>query len=354
MAVGSTTAVPEDPDCVIFECQEAVGGFADNFTAAADAAHAEKPKGVSADLLQKIWRIDNDTAKRTIGKTTQLNRQDANSKLSRNFGTNDRMLRYRRLKSFFFTDTFFVTAKAASHRGYKCMQIFVSDKGYVYVVPMDSPKEFPKALKMFAKEVGVPEAIIADSHRSNKSKEVKQFCHKIGTTLRILEGSTQWANRAELYVGLFKEAVRKDMLDTNSPLIFWDYCAERRAMITNMTAKNLFQLQGETPHFATFGEEGDISNICQFGWYEWVYCQETEAPFPFPANVLGRCLGPAKNEGNEMTQWILKQNGQIVPRRTVRRLTAEETVRDSEILKRKNFDESIKLQFGDSVSIPAT
>ena len=87
----------------------------------------------------------------------------------------------------------------------------------------------------------------------------------------MLEGSTQWANRAELYVGLFKEAVRKDMLQENPPLVFWDYCAERRAAIANMTAKELFQLLGQTPHFATFGEEGDISNICQFGWYEWVY-----------------------------------------------------------------------------------
>ena len=88
------------------------------------------------------------------------------------------------------------------------------------------------------------------------------FCHKIGTTLRILEGSNQWAKKAELYVGLFKEAVRKDMLYETPPVVFWGYCAERRALITNMTAKDPFQLQGQTPHFETFGEEGDISNIC--------------------------------------------------------------------------------------------
>ena len=122
----------------------------------------------------------------------------------------------------------------------------------------------------------------------------------------MLEGSTQWANRAKLYVGLFKEAVRKDMLQENSPLVFWDYCAERRAAITNMTSKDLFQLQVQTPHFATFGEEGDISNIFQFWWYEWVYFQETTMKFPFPAHVLGRCLGASNNEGNEITQWVLK------------------------------------------------
>ena len=67
------------------------------------------------------------------------------------------------------------------------------------------------------------------------------------------------------------------MLDENSLLVFGDYCAEQRALITNVTAKDLFQLRVQTPRFATFGEERDISNICQFGWYEWVYFRETTA-----------------------------------------------------------------------------
>ena len=77
--------------------------------------------------------MDSETAKRTLKTTTQLCRQDMDSKLSGNFGTNDRMLRDRRIKLFFYTDTFFVTKKAASNRGYTCMQLFVSDKGCVYI-----------------------------------------------------------------------------------------------------------------------------------------------------------------------------------------------------------------------------
>ena len=142
------------------------------------------------------------------------------------------------------------------------------------------------------------------------------------------------------------------MLDENSSLIFWDYCAERRALITNMTAKDLFQLRGQTPHFATFGEEGDISNICQFGWYEWVYFRETTGKFPYPSHVLGRCLGPAKNEENEMTQQVLRQNGEIFPRRTMRKLTPDELVRESEVKKRHDFATAIKLCYGDSFTLP--
>ena len=65
--------------------------------------------------------------------------------------------------------------------------------------------------------------------------EVKQFCNTIGTTLRALEEGTPWANKAELYIKLMKEAVHKDMRVANSPLPFWDYCLEHRAQIYNMT-----------------------------------------------------------------------------------------------------------------------
>ena len=78
------------------------------------------------------------------------------------------------------------------------MQIFVYNKGYVYVVAIKTVREFPKALKTFAKEVGVLKDFIYDSHKCHKLKEVRQFCHKIGTILQILEGGTQWANRDEL------------------------------------------------------------------------------------------------------------------------------------------------------------
>ena len=142
------------------------------------------------------------------------------------------------------------------------------------------------------------------------------------------------------------------MLEENSPLVFWDYCADRRALITNMTAKDLFQLQGQTPYFATFGEEGDISNIYQFGWYEWVYFRETTGKFPYPSHVLGRCLGPAKNQGNEMLQWVLKLNGQIVSRRTMRKLTKDELMCLSEIKKRSEFDSAIKEIYRDSFTLP--
>ena len=110
-----------------------------------------------------------------------------------------------------------------------------------------------------------------DGQISQKQKKTKKFCHQVGTTLRVLEEGTPWANRAELYIGLFKEAVRKDLRLSNAPMVLWDYCMEQRALIHNAISLLLFQNQGLTPHEATFGQQGDISNICNFGWYQWVY-----------------------------------------------------------------------------------
>ena len=153
-----------------------------------------------------------------------------------------------------------------------------------------------------------------------------------------------------------KEAVRKDIQLTGSPLVLWDYAAERRAAIISLTARDIFQLQGSNPYTVTFGDEGGISILCQFGWYEWVYFYgiSSISQFPFPKAMLGQSLGPAKNEGNKMMQWILKQNGGVVPRRTVRKLTSEMLASSNEIekVKRDAFDFDIRRKLGNSFYPP--
>ena len=69
-------------------------------------------------------------------------------------------------------------------------------------------RDLPAAIRAFAKAVGAPDTIICDHAKEQVSKEVKGFLNKIGTTLKVLEEGTPWANRAELYIGLIKEAVR--------------------------------------------------------------------------------------------------------------------------------------------------
>ena len=77
------------------------------------------------------------------------------------------MLRYKRVNEYFFMDTFFVKGKPST-RGYTCCQLFATDKGFLYVVPMKSKSEVLQAVKQFAKEIGAPDAIICDSASEQK------------------------------------------------------------------------------------------------------------------------------------------------------------------------------------------
>ena len=313
------------------------------------ATNASTPRGSDHNHIAKLWQISEKLAKGVLERNSELKRHNADNTLSRHFSTNDRMLRYRRINSVFFTDTMFAST-VKSIRQNTCCQVFVSDKGFVSVYPMQSQKEFETALHWFCKQVGVPDKLVADSHKSQTSNKVKRFCDQVGTTLRALERHTPWANRAELYIGILKEAVRKDLRLSNAPMRLWDYAIERRAMIHNLIPRPLFQNKGMSPHEVTFGSQGDISNLSSFGWYEWVYYRDFGS-FPENREKLGRALGPSINDGNEMAQYVLTSKATVIPRRTLRRLTDAETHSPIEIHKRTIFNKIIRKKLGDSISI---
>jgi hypothetical protein len=102
------------------------------------------------------------------------------------------------------------------------------------------------------------------------------------------------------------------------------------------------------------GEEGNISNLCQFEWYEWCYYWEHKEGFPYNWEVLGRVRGQARGEGNEMAQWILKANGNIIPRRTARPLQVAKKHSPMVHKQQEVFDGLIERRHGTSINPPKT
>ena len=142
------------------------------------------------------------------------------------------------------------------------------------------------------------------------------------------------------------------MCESLSPLPFWDYCLERRVRVYNLTAQDYITVHGKNPHTITLGEEGDISSLGQFVWYEWCYFQEHTARFPHNQEVLGHVLGSAHGGGNEMAQWVLKANGLVVPRHFVCPFHQSEIHSPSEQSKRHAFDTLIEMRYSNSIVAP--
>ena len=92
----------------------------------ASTAQVGKPRGVNPKHLSQIWRISQEDAKNTIDVTTQASIQNEDPVLSRNYSTNDRMLRYKRIKDFFFLDAYCAIKKGGqSPRGHTCCQLLL-------------------------------------------------------------------------------------------------------------------------------------------------------------------------------------------------------------------------------------
>ena len=134
--------------------------------------------------------------------------------------------------------------------------------------------------------------------------------------------------------------------------MFWDYCIEWVPRINNLTAKNLYQLRGQTPHTTVFGEEGDISVLGDFTFYEVVYYFDHKVAYPLAKERMGRYLGPSTGVGNEMCSWVLKTNGKVVARRTIRPLNTVEKTSEVEKEKIKAFDMTVKSLYGQYDTIP--
>jgi len=181
--------------------------------------------------------------------TTQLRSHTHDPKLARNYGTNDRMLRYRCIDQCFYIDTFFANGKGVkSSRGNTCCQLFVSDQGFVYVVPLRHQIRCLIRSQAIRQGSLCSEAIVCDASKERTSLHLKRFMSSIGTTLRVLEPGPAWSTTTELYIyGLMKEAVRDDLRSTPSSLSFGIIELNAVPRVNNLTAKSLFQLHGQNP-----------------------------------------------------------------------------------------------------------
>ena len=165
-------------------------------------------------------------------------------------------------------------------------------------------------IKQFAKGIGVPTSIIADMSGEQMSHDVQKVCNDIGTTLRALEEGTPWSNKAELYIGFLKEAVQKDMCESNSPMSLWDYCMERQVRISNLMAKSNFKLHGTTPHAATLAEEGDI---CHLDGMNGATIVNKRLPFPTIVKYLEESWAPPKVKAMRWPNGFSRPTGGLCP-----------------------------------------
>jgi hypothetical protein len=301
---------------------------------------------LSAERLAKNWVISLDAAKQTLEVTTQRGvRTVANPSLSRRFRTNDRQLRYRRLRCDMYTDT--LDAKTVvSKRGNKYAQIFATRFGWYRAFPLKAKADAHFGLSTLFARDGVPNVMVMDGAKEQIQGDFRRKCREAGCHVKQTEPHSPWMNMAENGVRELKKSSARQMLLKHSPKRLWDDCLEFQAFIKSHTAGNHYELKGECPETVLSGETADISEFAEYGWYGWVKFRDTTVSYPEEKLILGRYLGPSTDIGPAMTAKILKGNGQYQHRTTLRGLTDDEVRDPAEIKARQEFTAEIERRLG--------
>jgi hypothetical protein len=112
----------------------------------------------------------------------------------------------------------------------------------------------------------------------------------------------------------------------------------------------MYTLNSQVPETIMLGQTADISFICSFAWYDWVYYNEQNAEFPASKMTLGRYLGPTGPEaGSVLSAKILKVEGNVIRCNTFRHLTPLEDANTELITAKANFTIKVNSCLGDPI-----
>ena len=122
--------------------------------------------------------------------------------------------------------------------------------------------------------------------------------------------------------------------------------------VHNLTARDKFDMSDMNPFTRVIGDVTDISNMYIHKFYDMVRYWEQKAGFPFLKSKFGQVLGPCCNNGNQITIYIITENGSSVPCRTIIPLTMAKMNTPDATSQRVIFDNLIRKKHRDLMNLP--
>ena len=121
---------------------------------------------------------------------------------------------------------------------------------------------------------GVPSTLVMDGVREQVMGEFSHNVRQADCHVMQTEPYSPWQNTAESTNRELKKGAGRKMIKSTSPKKLWDDCLQIEMEIRSCTANNVFELKGEVPRTVMKGETANITHLCEFGWYDWVYFRD--------------------------------------------------------------------------------
>jgi hypothetical protein len=188
---------------------------------------------------------------------------------------------------------------------------------------MNKESEAHEALSLLFHRDGLPNVTVMDGDKVQTEGQFRRKLRDAGCHMKQTEPHTQSSNMGEGGVRELKRGVGRQMLRSGCPERLWDDCIIREVYMRSHTSLDIFGLEGQVPEIKVKGETVDISTIAEYACYEWVTFRDTSSKFLVSKIQLGRDLGAAIDIGSAMARKILKNNGSVMYRTSVRSVTPD-------------------------------
>ena len=128
------------------------------------------------------------------------------------------------------------------------------------------------------------------------SKCCEADCHLVNT-----EPYSPWMMSTKGCSKHLKQGLYHKMLKSESPKRLWDRCIELEALIRSNTALDIYGLEVQVPKTVMTGQVSDISNLCEYEWFQWVMYYQPKEGYTDDNMQMGQYLRPAIDIVNAMT-----------------------------------------------------
>ena len=190
---------------------------------------------------------------------------------------------------------------------------------------MKLKSEAHETFSVMFKRNGVPPEMVMDGSKEQNLYKFHQKLKDACCYKRQTETYSPWSNVAEGTIREVKKVSSRNMINTGTPKCLWDHSLELEALICSNTALDYHIIDREVPEILMTGQAADISHIYEYAWFDWVMFRDgPHVSYPDNNLVLDRYLGPTLDVRPAMCAKILKDNGKVLPRFTLRTLTCEE------------------------------
>jgi hypothetical protein len=241
---------------------------------------------ITPEILSQQWGIGLDTANKTLRATTQAGVRNVLAPTERKVCQRLDHLKFPTLSGRIFTDT--MISKRSSIRQFKAAQVFTDGSGFDHFYPIDTKGDAHEALLDHIKEVAIPQTLVSDGSKEQQLGKFKDMCRKYHIRRQFTVPYSPWQNLAEASIRELKSGIRRAMRRSRSPKALWCYCGRWIAAIRRLMS--MPKLEDRTPIEKALGSTPDISQYCQFDWYEPIFYWDRTATFPNERKCLGRWL----------------------------------------------------------------